>query len=361
LRDVSPKSGRAAAHETRATALILLLALMLGGGAAAQSWPEPEWTKADPASSGWPAEKLAKAERQAADLRLTAVMIVQHGKVIAAWGDTTAKLKIHSMRKSLLSALYGIGVSEGSIDLSRTLEDLAIYDSAPALTDTEKTATIRDLLMARSGVYHAAVYEDPDMKAKRPARGSYPPGAFWYYNNWDFNALGTIYEQLTKARVFNSFEQRIARVVGMEDYKPSDGRYMREPESIHPAYAFSMSARDLARFGLLFLNGGRWKDKQIIPASWVKESTAAHTASADLRGGYGYLWWRASESEGRGLLMGADSYFALGYGGQMLAVVPSRDLIIVKLVDHIAYPVDARRAATAELLRSIMSAAAGPD
>jgi CubicO group peptidase (beta-lactamase class C family) len=343
------------------TALILFLLLMLGGGAAAQSWPEGGWTRAEPASFGWSQEKLAKAERQAADLKLTAVMIVQHGNVIATWGDTTAKLNIHSMRKSLLSALYGISVGEGNVDLSRTLKDLAIYDSAPALTDTEKTATIRDLLMARSGVYHAAAYETPDMKAKRPARGSHPPGAFWYYNNWDFNALGTIYEQLTKEHIFESFDLRIARAVGMEDYKPSDGRYMREPESVHPAYAFSMSARDLARFGLLFLNGGRWKDKQVIPAAWVKESTAARTAPADLGLGYGYLWWRASGSEGRGLLMGGDSYFALGYGGQMLAVVPSRDLIIVNLVDHIAYPVDVRRAATAELLRGIMSAAAGAD
>jgi CubicO group peptidase (beta-lactamase class C family) len=201
----------------------------------------------------------------------TAFMVVHRGAVVAEWGDTAKRTELASVRKSLLSALIGIAVAERKISLDSTLAQLGIDDNAPSLSDAEKQATVRMLLEARSGVYHAALYETPAMAKQRPARGSHEPGTFWYYNNWDFNALGTIYEQLAKARIFNSFDQHIARLVGMEDYKPGDGRYVREPESVHPAYAFSMSARDLARFGLLFLNRGRWKDKQIIPAAWVKE------------------------------------------------------------------------------------------
>jgi CubicO group peptidase (beta-lactamase class C family) len=87
------------------------------------------------------------------------------------------------VRKSLLSALVGIGVAEGRIRLGETIGALGIDDRDPGLTETEKEATIRDLLMARSGIYHPAAYEAPDMKARRQQRGSHPPGSFWYYNN----------------------------------------------------------------------------------------------------------------------------------------------------------------------------------
>jgi CubicO group peptidase (beta-lactamase class C family) len=95
-----------------------------------------------------------------------------------------------------LSALYGIGVAEGRIKLDQTLAELGIDDRAPSLSDSEKQATIRDLLMMRSGVYHPAAYEGPGIAERRLQRGSHPPGSFWYYNNWDVNTLGIIYEKL---------------------------------------------------------------------------------------------------------------------------------------------------------------------
>jgi len=72
-------------------------------------------------------------------------------------------------------------VAEGKIDLSSTLKELGIDDLTP-LTEVEKTATVKDLLSARSGVYIEAAGEAPSMKAVRPARGSDAPGTFWYYN-----------------------------------------------------------------------------------------------------------------------------------------------------------------------------------
>jgi CubicO group peptidase (beta-lactamase class C family) len=128
--------------------------------------------------------------------------------------------------------------------------------------------------MSRSGVYHGAAYETRDMGAARPPRGSHPPGAFWYYNNWDFNALGTIYTRLTRESIFEAVEKRIARPIGMEDYEGwRDGRLTYESVSQHPAYVMLFSARDLARFGLLYLNEGAWAGRQVVPSSWVKEST----------------------------------------------------------------------------------------
>jgi CubicO group peptidase (beta-lactamase class C family) len=96
---------------------------------------------------------------------------------------------LHSIRKSLLSALIGIAVDEHKIDLNAAIGSLDIDDNAPSLSSTEKTATVADLLKARSGIYHPALYETPGMARLRPARGSHPPGTFWYYNNWDFLVL----------------------------------------------------------------------------------------------------------------------------------------------------------------------------
>ena len=102
-------------------------------------------------------------------------MVVQDDKAIAIWGDVNHKVNVASGRKSLLSALYGIAVSEGRINLSSSLGDLGIDDKAPSLTAEEKTATVCDLIMSRSGVCHPAVYETRDIKKKRPPRGSHEP------------------------------------------------------------------------------------------------------------------------------------------------------------------------------------------
>src|SRR5262249_2165316 len=146
----------------------------------------------------------------------------------------------------------------GAIELDSTLADLAI-DDVPPLTAQEKEATVRDLLQSRSGVYHAAAKEPADMNAERPARGCARHGEGWWYNNWDFNTLGVIFEQRTRTTIGNAFATRLAEPLGMEDFRVADVAYELEPSSsIHPAYAFRVSALDLARFGQLWLQRGAW-------------------------------------------------------------------------------------------------------
>jgi CubicO group peptidase (beta-lactamase class C family) len=77
------------------------------------------------------------------------------------------------------------------------------------LTQEEKQARVIDLLRARSGVYHPALYESPGMSARKPKRSSHPPRSFWYYNNWDLNALGSIFEKATKSSIFQEFKEQI--------------------------------------------------------------------------------------------------------------------------------------------------------
>src|SRR5579862_3164226 len=227
--------------------------------------------------AGWSKEKLAAA-RQFAEtdsIHTSAVVIVQGGEVVDQWGDFDKKIDAYSIRKSLLSALYGIYCSEGMIDVNETLEQLGIDDSPDPLTKEEKQARILDLLRARSGVYHLVDFETASMTKNRPARGSHAPGTFWYYNNWDFNVLGTIFEKKTGLKIGQAFYERIAKPIGMQDFQPNDVFYFGGSTSIYPTYHFEITARDLARFGLLYLRRGRWGSKQIVPEAWVEKSSHA--------------------------------------------------------------------------------------
>lgn len=305
----------------------------------AMQFPGQEWEHLSGEEAARWEQKLAEAKTVFEKNGGTAAMIVKDGVLIADWGDTSRLINIHSVRKSLLSGLLGLAVERGQIDLSKSMADLGIDDNDPPLSEDEKKATVHDLLKARSGIYHPALYESEGMKKRRPARHSHLPGTFWYYNNWDFNALGTIYEMLTKTSIFEAFDKEIAIPLQMQDYFPSSGSYVTGPDSIHRAYPFRMSARDLARFGLLYLNEGRWRDKQIIPAHWVKASITPYSTTHDGRG-YGYMWWINKSAEGNTPDGVPDSYHAAGVGGQMVWVSPSLKLVVVHRVD--VYGTEAR-------------------
>ncbi|UXN58761.1 serine hydrolase domain-containing protein [Phyllobacterium zundukense] len=206
--------------------------------------------------------------------------------------------------------------------------------------------------MARSGIYHPAAHETGDMRRNRPERGSHSPGSFWFYNNWDFNALGTIYRQQTGEDIFQSFAQRIAAPIGMEDFSARDGRYVAERQSVHTAYPFNLSASDAARFGQLFLDGGRWDGKQVIPAAWVKESTTAYSHTDRGSMGYGYLWWTLNPD-----VFGRGAALASGYGGQAIAIVPSKRLVVVQIVDSTQNAKGVRTSHFISLLQRLAAAA----
>ncbi len=313
---------------------ILACLLLFSPALCGERFPGASWERIDaPEKLGWSPEKLMEAREYSASIGSAAVMIVEDGLVIDQWGETARKFNLHSIRKSILSALYGIYVHEGLIRLDKTLEELGIDDNEPSLTPAEKKATVLDLLKARSGVYHPALYETPSMKAMRPPRGSHAPGTFWYYNNWDFNVLGTIFERETKAKIFEAVKHRLAEPLEMQDYDPEDGQYFTGPDSIHPAYPIRMTARDLARFGLLYLREGRWRDKPIVPREWIRQSLKPYSDAGDA-GGYGYMWWIAAGGRHFPEVKLKDgAYSARGAGGHFLIVIPDCKLVVVHRVN----------------------------
>jgi CubicO group peptidase (beta-lactamase class C family) len=119
------------------------------------TFPSKSWQAlSSPQKAGWSTEKLATAHAYANSIHSSAVMIVQGGEVVDQWGDIGKKISSYSVRKSLISGLYGIYAAESVIDINQTLEQLGIDDSPDPLTKEERQARVVDLLRARSGVYH---------------------------------------------------------------------------------------------------------------------------------------------------------------------------------------------------------------
>jgi CubicO group peptidase (beta-lactamase class C family) len=316
-------------------------------GASAQVYPGKQWQTDDRALS--PIVKK-RVRDYVESLDTTGLVIVKGGKIGYQYGDTRVLSYLASSRKSVLSMAYGKYVENGTIDLSKTLADLNMDDNpvttpapkgsssgpttVPGLLPIEKTAKVRDLIMARSGVYHPA--SNPgDLLEFAPARGSKTPGSYWLYSNWDFNAAGFAFEKMTGKKIFDAVQDDLAKPIEMQDYDRHRQQMLGDPKaSRYMAYHMWFSTRDMARLGLLMLHGGVWNGKQLVPAKWVTESTKAWTPydelnPADQRGGpwgYGYLWWVWDGPFDTGAFKGA--YTSRGAYGQYITVMPGLGLVV---------------------------------
>jgi CubicO group peptidase (beta-lactamase class C family) len=269
-------------------------------------------------ADGWSASALTDAFEWADEAGATSVVVLHEGRVVAEWGDTALVSDIRSVRKSVVSVLYGIAIERGLIDPAATLADLGI-DDVPPLTEPERQATIEHIITARSGIYHPSIMDDD--AAGRPPRGSSAPGQSFYYNNWDFNAAGGIFEELTGVSLGRAIRDWVALPIGMEDFAEDQVMYVSSTESRFPADRFLMSTRDLARFGLLMERGGRWGEERIVSAEWIERTTDPHWVRND-GVGYAHMWWTDGEA-----------FFASGTGGQRVYVDPERDLVVAMKVN----------------------------
>lgn len=274
------------------------------------------------------------------------MIVVVHGKIIFQYGDLSHAGNIASMRKSILGMLYGNYVISGKIDPSKTVKQLSLDDLQPFLP-IEENATLEQLLAARSGIYLPSGNENLDQYT--PKRGTQYPGTFFDYNNWDFNAAGTAFETLTGKKIYDALQSDLAQPLNMQDFDRSAQHVGSSlPTSRHPGYPMWLSARDLARLGLLMLRFGSWDGKQVISADWVRFLTTLVTRFDQMspkslsepglpdRWGYGYMWWVWDAPAYPGYIFAGPfqgAYSARGTGGQFVTVLPSADMVIVHTVD----------------------------
>lgn len=342
------------------------------------SWDAPE---EDPA--GW---ELAPAREIFERSGGAAVMVVHRGLPVASWGSVEVPYTAQSIRKGLVSSLAGLLVADGALSLDNTLSGLGIDDDPP-LTEAERQATLEHLLLSRSGIMHSALYEVGGWKrlrgelAEEKAReGGFAPGEYWIYNNWDFNAVGTVLEAAGDASLGEQFAARIAAPIAMQDFRPESVEYTTrghpaeqrfDNQSDHRAYVFDISTRDLARYGLLYLHCGNWNGEQVVPREWVLASldgidTRIGRGEDDRQtgfGDYGYLWQidRPGSRRFPDVPTREPVYFATGNRGHLMMVAPYLDLVVVvqpATVGGVGFEAQLRRATegSPEISRADMQA-----
>jgi CubicO group peptidase (beta-lactamase class C family) len=320
----------------------LFAAILLAGPLAAQTeivYPGESWDYVWPDSTGleaygWDAAALEDAWMFVRDsANTTGLVVVDRGRVVFEFGDVEELSYVASVRKSVLAMLYGRWVENGTIDLDATLAELGM-DDVGGLLPIEKRATVHHLITARSGVYHAASNAGDNL-ADAPARGSQEPGTYMLYSNWDFNAAGAAFEQLTGLNIYDALQAQLATPLEFQDWDRSVQRKSGNlSRSVNPAYHMWLSTRDMARIGYLMLREGQWDDERVLSRDWVRRISGIVTPLEEMNPpgrrdgylGYGYMWWVWDGPQEIGPYIGA--YTARGAWGQWITVMPAVDLVI---------------------------------
>jgi len=322
----------------------------------ASDFPEKDWKLVSPESEGYSSKKLEALRAWLAAGPTTSMVIIVHGHVIFSYGDTALVSKIASVRKSILSILYGKYVDNNTIDLSKTVEQLGLEETGKPFLPIEKNATLEQLLAGRSGIYLLPNDTPPDKDliiASQPRRGSELPSMYFHYNDWDFNAAGTAFEKLTGKNIYDALQTDLAEPMQMQDFDRSKQKKIPHEGQAHPEYAMYLSTRDMARIGLLMLRGGNWAGKQLVPVSWVARSLDPSTPLEEMnppylrslgapeRWGFGLMWWAWDAGSFPGGVyitpfQGANE--ARGTAGQYITILPAKDMVLVHKVYIDVYP-----------------------
>jgi len=229
-----------------------------------------------------------------------------------------ARLDVFSVTKSVVSTLIGIALAEHKLrSLDQRLGEFFPRDVQHARDKRVRNITLRQLLEMRSGYRDVAVAQSDDWvhtQVDRPLAED--PGSGWAYDNGSYHLLSAV---LTKATglTANAWAQRV--LLGPLGISPPVWATDGQGHSLGNT-GLRLSSRDLVRLGDLYLHGGRWNGRQLVPSAYVRAATHRYT---NLGGGsgYGYGWW---------VLGGRPAGFAaLGYGGQAIAVYPRRQVVVV--------------------------------
>lgn len=275
-------------------------------------------------------------------IRTRAVVVAHDGKVLAeryAAGVTPATpLPGWSMAKSVLGALIGICVGEGKLRLG---DRALLPEWAPP--DPRAEITLDQLLRMRSGLAFSENYTNPlhgvlpmlfDARsasryaAQSRLRGA--PGSRWTYSSGTSNILSRVLRTAVGEGAYLNFPRRaLFSRIGMSTA-------VMEPDAsgtfVGSSFMYA-SARDWARFGLLYVRHGVWKDQRILPEGWVEYSRTP--ATGDQRRLYGAHFWLglppAKQSGAASFALPDDLFHARGYEGQYLVMIPSLKLVIVRL------------------------------
>lgn len=304
--------------------------------------PGDDWPVSTPEERGLDPMLVAELYQEAADLEtIYGLLVVKDGYLIAEdyfnSGSVGQKALLQSVAKSFTSALVGIALDQGCLSsVDQKMIDF-FPDYAEQIGDPRKRqVSVRDMLKMRAGFPSE---EDDAALWEAAWSGDYvhhvvdfpltsDPGTKFQYSNLTAHWLGVILARACDTDLKSFAQDQLFDPLGGEigKWKADLDGYNWAAGEIH------VSARDAAKFGLLYLNGGQFQGQQIVPADWVRDSLKTYSERAysnigrfhDI--GYGYQWWSATVGDHQ-------VNFAWGHGGQLIVLLDDLDIVIVVTAD----------------------------
>ena len=342
--------GTAMAHVSR-TRTALLLALFSCLVASCSKTPDSTEQRTAPSSEELAAKIASLAEVSADFDQVRSILVARGGELVYEnyYGtDADAYRDVRSATKSVTSTLIGIAIGDGSIGgVDDTLAQL-LPEDVDVMSPTVQATTLHQLLTMNAGLAPAepgggigpvGFTQSKNWVREILANPERPPDQGFEYSNDTSHLLAAIVKHATGTSPLDYARKRLFGPLGIdttpawtddvfmreniEGYEKAGFAWPQDPQGINIGWSqLKLRSRDMLKLGQLFLDGGRWEGKQIISKEWVDEATTQQI-EASLHGssGYGYQWWT-------GDLDGDSSFRALGYGGQLIIVVPQRDLVM---------------------------------
>jgi CubicO group peptidase (beta-lactamase class C family) len=261
---------------------------------------------------------------------MNSVMLVRHGKVVAeGWWAPYAPADRHmlySLSKSFTSTAVGMAIAEGKLSLDDTVLSFFPDDAPAEPSDNLKAMRVRDLLSMSTGHHDADLQQfsftatdEPLTKKFLALPVAHKPGTHFVYNTPATYMCSAIVQKVTGEKVADYLRPRLFEPLGIENPKWGDS-----PQGVTlGGYGLNIRTEDIAKFGQLYLQKGRWQDRELLPTAWVEAATSRQVSNgsdpaSDWEQGYGYQFWRCRHGFYRG-----DGAF-----GQYCIVMPEYDAVL---------------------------------
>jgi len=319
-------------------------------------WPTTGWRFCSPETVGMDSLELAKAMKYAATpgFNTEGIVVVKNGYIVAEayfkGFEMDERHTSHSMAKSFTSALIGIAIDKGfiaGID-EKLCQYYAAWDCDDG-NDLRRKISIRHAMTLTTGLKWSEDWTKWDFSSNDALKmgqnghfvqymsaraGLHVPGERFYYSTGDAMLLTKVIQEATGMTAFEFAKQELfdpLNITHVSWERDRDGY-------TSTSWGLSITARDYAKFGYLFLNKGRWEDQHLVSEQWVERSTQTDP-TVKMWNAYGYLWHvnlplRLSRLIQSTDTLPADGYMAEGVKGQNIIIIPSRNLVIVKLADQ---------------------------
>lgn len=262
--------------------------------------------------------------------QIHSILIIRHGNLVFEryynGYDESKRQHICSVSKTFTEALIGIGIEKGYIkNINAKLVDYYPEYVTEKSDPRIKDITIEHLLTMTSGlswvdwVDGPKAEESPDtIKYIMERPFTHDPGQIFNYNTWSSYLLSAIITKSTGMKAADFADMYLFAPLGITDWE-----WWGDDKNTAGGFGLNLRPQDMAKMGQLYLSHGVWNGQQLVPAEWIKVSTTKHNNGGDPHGeNYGYHCWVTTVD-------GHSAYFAGGYGGQFIYVVPDLELVIV--------------------------------